>query len=973
MAQKYSRILLHSIIGIVVFLLICFIVVRQISNAQEKAYTNCRHSVMLLTNNYANSVEISLAPHLAYAKSVADVLSATATGTTGDTLQRTNIENMIRESFFKSARYKAVYCGWETNAFDGLDVYFADSGIYRNSGRFAFSWQNFDSPERVVPNSRFFDSEYYMQPKRNLKTAVFADTADTRYTTELSVYHPIISNNSFVGVVGLSTALQFLQQETDSAVMNYPQAEILLIDDNNTIIYAHQQTDSIGKIYTIPTLDEEDKEELMPGQDIIETNDTLTVINPLNITNTNNRWHVIVRVPVETIIAKSGIDITGRSIYWLLAGVALIAILFFVLLRIAKSVTLYNNYLKKIAHGIIPSPIDIKEKQAFSETKQSLNKIIGNITAVLNQVNQLSENTEKGKFGIEKLEKQANEGVYSRISNELNNIYFNIAKPVQHFKQSFLLLADGETGKRFKGVEYTGAWKEIQQRSNIIVDAIVEIDEQIRNIKESLKNGKLQKQEKTSMVQGVFSRINNNLNATLELIETAQYETEQPLELLANGEFEEQKAEISGSITTSHQQLIRTVAQKQLAISKLIDGFWKQIENGDFSEINLQAFSLDGIYKKTAEDIAAAPLFILQKLSDVHEALNKLAIGDIAKRIDKTNLKGIWLEIVDAVNQNIKVQKEVIDATQIIAGGKLEILLEKRSDNDELISVLHEMINSLRSIFSEVNMAADNVADGSNQISESSSQVAQGAAEQAKSVDNISAAIEKMTQSIRQNTTDAQSTQQIAIKIEHDIQESQKSFSTTLEAMNEIARKIAIIDDIADRTDLLAINASIEAARAGAQGKGFAVVANEIRKLAEQSQMAAAEIEKVSRDSVKIAGNSEKLLGAMVPDIQKNASLVKGIVQTGKEQNRKIEQINHSIVQLLSVTQRNSANAEQMSTGAEQLASQAAQLSDVISFFKISENSENKTDHDAPQTQQTNCGVVISLDDDEIEDEYTKF
>jgi methyl-accepting chemotaxis protein len=196
-----------------------------------------------------------------------------------------------------------------------------------------------------------------------------------------------------------------------------------------------------------------------------------------------------------------------------------------------------------------------------------------------------------------------------------------------------------------------------------------------------------------------------------------------------------------------------------------------------------------------------------------------------------------------------------------------------------------------------------------------------------------------MVSNINQNTDNAKQTEKIALQASGDINEGNKSVSITVDAMKKIAEKITVVGEIAEKTDLLAINAAIEAARAGEQGKGFAVVAAEVRKLAENSQAAAKEIDQLSKSSVKIADESGKLLQKIVPDIQKTAVLVQEIAAASLEQNSGATQVNNAIMQLNAVTQKNAASAEEMSSSSEELASQAEQLRETISFYKTSNDS----------------------------------
>jgi methyl-accepting chemotaxis protein len=212
--------------------------------------------------------------------------------------------------------------------------------------------------------------------------------------------------------------------------------------------------------------------------------------------------------------------------------------------------------------------------------------------------------------------------------------------------------------------------------------------------------------------------------------------------------------------------------------------------------------------------------------------------------------------------------------------------------------------------------------------------MSQGATEQAAAAEQASASMEEMAANIKQNADNAAQTEKISRQSAKDAELSGEAVTRAVDAMRTIADKIGIVQEIARQTDLLALNAAVEAARAGEHGKGFAVVASEVRKLAERSQTAAAEISAVSGDTVKAAQEAGDMLQRLVPDIRKTAELVSEISAACREQDVGANQINEAIQQLDKVTQQNAGASEEMSATSEELAAQAEELQASIAFFR---------------------------------------
>ncbi len=265
---------------------------------------------------------------------------------------------------------------------------------------------------------------------------------------------------------------------------------------------------------------------------------------------------------------------------------------------------------------------------------------------------------------------------------------------------------------------------------------------------------------------------------------------------------------------------------------------------------------------------------------------------------------------------------------------KDEILKQRNDEVGEMVEAVNVMTKNVLESVNKIKTEAETLAISSRQISNSANTIAQGANQQAAAAEQVSASIEEMTASIGQNTQNARHAEKITKTLGDNIGIIGQSINDTTTAMTNIVEKLHIINVIAERIDLLAINAAIEAARAGEYGKGFAVVAGEVRSLAENSKNAALKIGSVSQASVNTAEKSRSLIEQIVPDIKKTVQMVQEIAAASVEQDTGITQVNHAIQQLTKITQVNSASAEELSASSSELLSQAEKLRSSVAFFK---------------------------------------
>jgi methyl-accepting chemotaxis protein len=274
------------------------------------------------------------------------------------------------------------------------------------------------------------------------------------------------------------------------------------------------------------------------------------------------------------------------------------------------------------------------------------------------------------------------------------------------------------------------------------------------------------------------------------------------------------------------------------------------------------------------------------------------------------------------------------------------------------------LIRLLKGIAEKISQGTEQVASVSTQISSSSHNLAQGASEQASSLEETSASMEEMATMTKQNADNAKEASQIASLCNLTAESGNRTvneMNNAMQAINASNRKIGdiikVIDGIAFQTNLLALNAAVEAARAGEQGKGFAVVADEVRNLAQRSAAAAKDITSLIEDCVgkteigaKLSEKCKDVFGGIVTNVKKVGSLAGGISTASQEQSSGIEQVSKAVHEMDQITQQNAANAEETASASEELSAQAQSLMEQVKVLsdQLGGNGVLHADHENP-------------------------
>ncbi|HRP03233.1 MAG TPA: methyl-accepting chemotaxis protein, partial [Candidatus Kapabacteria bacterium] len=636
------------------------------------------------------------------------------------------------------------------------------------------------------------------------------------------------------------------------------------------------------------------------------------------------------------------------------------------------------DYVEKISKGDIPDRITAEYKGNFNGIKQSLNGLIDNLSSFIIEMENFNEKHVAGDFDYH-FDTSKFVGAYRMMGNGVDKAVHFYVKTIADILEVVGEYGDGKFDKVLRPLP--GKQATANDTVNQIKLNLSQVANELNNIIGYALDGDLSARGDVNKYQGAYKEIIGGLNNMLDSIELPLNRVNLILNNVSDFDFTSNMNEDYKGVWNELKQSMNTTITNLLGVQELA----VEVGYGDLNKLDLIRKMEINKNNKTTPAFMNMMEAINLLINDVAQLSDYASKGMLSERIDVSTHKGKYQDLARSLNNTIDTLlapvNEAVETIGQMSTGDLTVRMygDYQGDLAKLKDDINILGDSLSQLITQVNESVQNTASAALQISSTAEGLAASSQEQSAQADEVASAVEEMSRTVTDNAMSATKTAEVAqhngevasegarivkqtVTKMRDIADVVKHSAENIQKLGESSKQIgeiiSVIDDIADQTNLLALNAAIEAARAGEQGRGFAVVADEVRKLAERTTEATKQIANMIKgiqsetemavtamnqgtvevqSGIDYADRAGESLNAILTSTQELLDMINQIAAASEEQSATSEQIAKNVMSISKVTSESTQRIEDVAHTSEELAKLTEHLRNLMANFQVDE------------------------------------